>query len=168
MNVLDSRCLEESQRAMCFFWVWLRPPHPHPGPHFAPTAAANHRPGSAESNQVWHNQKKKEKVLRRVAGDSASPVDGGDGRQPRALARPLSKIQSNPCMATPPQLCNLTHRKVLGYKHTTSLFPRMSFFFCHYSCEEHWNTPQNVSKCLHYNLALSCTTCCDAKDGYIF
>lgn len=127
MNVLDSRCLEESQRAMCSFWVSFRPPHPHRGPHFAPTASANHWPGLAESNQVWHNQKKKEKVLRRVAGDSASPVDGGYGRQPRALARPLSKIRSNPCMATPPQLCNLTHRKVLGLDINT---PHHCFHAC--------------------------------------
>lgn len=89
--------------------------------------------------------KKKEKVLRRVAGDSASPVDGGYGRQPRALARPLSKIRSNPCMATPPQLCNLTHRKVLGLDiNTPHHCFHACFFFCHFSCEEHWNTPQNV------------------------
>lgn len=102
---------------------------PTPWPPFCTNSFGQSRTRFGRVKSGVTQPKKKEKVLRRVAGDSASPADGGNGRQPRALARPLSKIQSNPCMATPPQLCNLTHRKVLGYKHTTSLFPCMSLFF---------------------------------------
>lgn len=121
---------------------------PTPWPPFCTNSFGQSRTRFGRVKSGVTQPKKKEKVLRRVAGDSASPADGGNGRQPRALARPLSKIQSNPCMATPPQLCNLTHRKVLGYKHTTSLFPCMSLFFFAIShvknIETHHRTFQSV------------------------
>lgn len=105
-------------------------------PILHPQLQALRRSGSTESNQVRHNQKESPWMsggrLSLTTGLMVTVESACCRWQPRALVRPLSKIQSNPCMATPPQLCNLTHGKVLGLDTPHHCFHAL---FCHFSCE---------------------------------
>lgn len=126
---------------MCFFRVSFRPPHPHRDPLvFFSTHSSGQSTIRFSRVKSGLTQPKKQ-VLRwcpesaAAAGFVATAESASCRWQPGALARPLSKIQSNSCMATPLQLCNRMHRKVLGLGVNTPhhcFHAPFFFFFCHF------------------------------------